>query len=226
MGKMIKDLFLTELFGYDCYTSNKLNLNKIKKTQRPFFLTIKSRNKLNIKIDKNIRISLMSKQINFKKKVVKTENNLLNCRKANYSDKKNILKIAQNSPSVSRFLIDKTISKKFKKNYKKEWILNYFRRKRGDNLLLAFLNKTIFGFILLIKKKNEVIIDQIVVDKKYVKKKVGTSLINYLSKLYFNNGKLTIKAGTSIDNRVAKKFYLKNGFKKFDTYFIYHLKFV
>ena len=223
---MIKDLFLTKLFGYNCYKSNKLNLNEIKKIQRPFFLTIKSRNKLNIKNNQSMRISLISKQINFKKKVLKKENNLINCRKANQSDKKNILKIAQISPSVSRFLIDKTISKSFKKNYKQEWILNYFRKKRGDNLLLACLNKTICGFILLIKKKNQIIIDQIIVDKKYVKKKVGTSLINYLSKLYFNNGKLTITAGTSIDNHIAKKFYLKNGFKKFDAYFIYHLKFV
>lgn len=223
---MIKDLFLTKLFGYNCYTSNKLNSNEIKKIQKPFFLTIKSKNKLNIKKNQNMRISLISKQINFKKKVLKEEDNLINCRKANHADKKNIIKIAQNSPSVSRFLIDKTISKKFKKNYKKEWISNYFRKKRGDNLLLAFLNKTIYGFILLIKKKNEVTIDQIIVDKKYVKKKVGTSLINYLSKLYYNNGKLTIKAGTSVDNHIAKKFYLKNGFKKFDTYFVYHLKFV
>ena len=139
---MIKDLFLTKLFGYNCYTSNKLNSNEIKKIQRPFFLTIKSRNKLNIKKNQNMRISLISKQINFKKKVLKEEDNLINCRKANHADKKNIIKIAQNSPSVSRFLIDKTISKKFKKNYKKEWISNYFRKKRGDNLLLAFLNKT------------------------------------------------------------------------------------
>lgn len=223
---MIKDLFLTKLFGYSCYTSNEFNLNEIKKIQRPFFLTIKSRNKLNIKKNQNMRISLISKQINFKKRVQKEENNLINCRKARRSDKKDILKITQNSHSVSRFLIDKTISKKFKKNYKKEWILNYFRKKRGDNLLLAFLNKTIYGFILLIKKKNEVIIDQIIVDKKYVKKKVGTSLINYLSKLYFDNGKLTIKAGTSLENHIAKKFYLKNGFKRFDSYFVYHLKFV
>ncbi len=223
---MIKDLFLTKLLGYNCYTGNKLSLNEIKKIERPFFLTIKSRNKLKLKKNRNMRVSLISKQINFKKKVLNEENNLLNCRKAFYSDKKNLLKIAQNSPSVSRFLIDKTLSKKFKKNYKKEWILNYFKKKRGDNLLLASLNKTICGFILLIKKKNEVIIDQIVVDKKYVKKKVGTSLINYLSKLYFNNGKLTIKAGTSIDNHIAKKFYLKNGFKKFETFFVYHLKFV
>ena len=168
---MIKDLFLSKLFGYSCYTSNEFNLNKIKKIQRPFFLTIKSRNKLNIKKNQNMRISLISKQINFKKRVQKEENNLINCRKARRSDKKDILKITQNSHSVSRFLIDKTISKKFKKNYKKEWILNYFRKKRGDNLLLAFLNKTIYGFILLIKKKNEVIIDQIIVDKKYVKKR-------------------------------------------------------
>lgn len=223
---MIKDLFLTKLFGYSCYTSNEFNLNEIKKIQRPFFLTIKSRNKLNIKKNQNMRISLISKQINFKKRVQKEENNLINCRKARRSDKKDILKITQNSHSVSRFLIDKTISKKFKKNYKKEWILNYFKKKRGDNLLLAFLNKTIYGFILLIKKKNEVIIDQIIVDKKYVKKKVGTSLINYLSKLYFDNGKLTIKAGTSLENHIAKKFYLKNGFKRYDSYFVYHLKFV
>ena len=59
-----------------------------------------------------MRISLISKQINFKKKVLKEENNLINCRKARRSDKKDILKITQNSHSVSRFLIDKTISKK------------------------------------------------------------------------------------------------------------------
>ena len=223
---MIKDLFLTKLFGYDCYADDVLNFNQLKKIQKPFFLTIKSKNKIDLKKNKNFKISLKSKQINFKKKVLKKEEPLLNCRKAKLSDKKKILKIALNSPSISRFLIDKTISKNFKKNYKKEWILNYIRKKRGDNLLVAFLNNTIYGFLLLIKKRNEVIIDQIAVDKKYVKKKIGTSLINYVSKLYFNNNKLIIKAGTSKDNQIAKKFYLKNGFKKFETYFIYHLKFL
>ena len=64
---MIKDIFLTKLFGYNCYKSNKLNLNEIKKF-KDLFLTIKSRNKLNIKNNQSMRISLISKQINFKKR--------------------------------------------------------------------------------------------------------------------------------------------------------------
>ena len=150
---MIKDLFLTKLFGYDCYADDVLNFNQLKKIQKPFFLTIKSKNKIDLKKNKNFKISLKSKQINFKKKVLKKEEPLLNCRKAKLSDKKKILKIALNSPSISRFLIDKTISKNFKKNYKKEWILNYFRKKRGDNLLVAFLNNTIYGNHLKLNKR-------------------------------------------------------------------------
>ena len=38
-------------------------------------------------------------------------------------------------------------------------------------------------------------------------------MINYLSKLYFDNGKLTIKAGTSLENHIAKNFTSKMDLK-------------
>ena len=55
----------------------------------------------------------------------------------------------------------------------------FFNKKRGDYLFVSYQNNEILGFILIIKKKKILSIDLIATSKKYRKKGVATSLINY-----------------------------------------------
>ena len=55
----------------------------------------------------------------------------------------------------------------------------FFKKKRGDYLFVSYQKNQILGFILIIKKKKVFNIDLIATAKKYRKKGVATSLINY-----------------------------------------------
>ena len=113
--------------------------------------------------------------------------------------------------------------KKFKNNFKKKWILNYFRKKRGDFLIVAYTKKTIMGFILLIKKKSYLRIDLIQTKSKFQKRKVASSLINFVNNNYLLKNQ-KIVAGTQDNNIEALKMYKNLGFKKYRSpLYIYHI---
>lgn len=123
----------------------------------------------------------------------------------------------------SRFIKDKFISKSFKVKYRSEWVRNFFRKKRGDYLLVAEKKKKILGFILILKKKNIFTIDLVASGKKHRKKKVASSLINFVNNKIMKN-KDKIVAGTQIDNLIAIKMYKKLGFvRKKNKTFCYHI---
>ena len=109
---------------------------------------------------------------------------------------------------------------KFRKTYRAEWILNFFKKKRGDFLIVAYKNKKVIGFILMLKKSFGLQIDLIVSSKKYQNKKVGTSLINYINNNFLKKEDI-IRAGTQLDNIKANNIYKKLGFVK--KSYVYHI---
>jgi ribosomal protein S18 acetylase RimI-like enzyme len=112
---------------------------------------------------------------------------------------------------------------KFRNSFRYKWLQNFFKKQRGDLLLVAYKNMKIFGFILILKKKFGLQIDLIVTSKKYQKRKVGTSLINYTIKNYLMKNQV-IRAGTQVDNFQANSLYKKLGFKKINkVQYIYHV---
>ena len=225
MTKLIEDKFVTNLIGFKSYIVNKKILTKdLKNIKKPFFLTIKSKKKLVFRPKlKNIKINLVSKLIYFERNFKKKQLIIIKCRNAKKQDIKQIVNIAKENNLNSRFIMDKLIPVKFKKKYRSEWVKNFFKKQRGDYLLVADRNKKILGFILILKKKNQLIIDLVVSGKKHRKKRAATSLIKYINnKIMKKKDKIT--AGTQIDNLVAIKMYKKLGFirKKGET-FCYHI---
>jgi len=225
MTKLIEDKFVSNLTGLKSYIVNKNILTKdLENIKKPFFLTIKSRKKLFFKTKlKNIKINLISKLIYFKRNLKRKQLLDVKCRNSNKHDIKQIINIAKENNLNSRFIMDKLIPAKFKREYRSEWIKNFFKKQRGDYLIVAEKNKKILGFVLILMKKNQLIIDLIVSSKKHRKKKVATSLINYINnKIMKKRDKIT--AGTQIDNLIAIKMYKKLEFirKKRET-FCYHV---
>ena len=113
----------------------------------------------------------------------------------------------------SRFEMDINLGKNFLKKYRSLWMKNYFSKKRGDYLFVAYNRKEILGFILLIKEKTNLRIDQILVNNNFKRKGVAKTLINFTSNLFQNKFK-SLVAGTYDHNFSAKKMYKKMNFKR------------
>ena len=155
---MIKDRFVTDLIGFECYIAYKKILTKqIKDIKKPFFLTIKSKKKLVFRSkSKAIKINLISKLVYFERNFKKKQLLDVKCRNAKKNDIKQISNIAKENHLNSRFILDKLIPVKFKKEYRSEWVKNFFKKTRGDYLLVAYKNNTILGFVLTLKKKKTI----------------------------------------------------------------------
>ncbi len=144
---------------------------------------------------------------------------------AKESDKKDILKIANDSFVYDRFHTDLKISNKVASKIKKEWVNNFFNGYRGDQCFVVKKNKKVIGFLLSIKKDKKALIDLIAVDLKFRNLGIGRDLINYMINFYKKEID-QIEVGTQISNQTSIDFYQKIGFK-FNSYnltYHYHKK--
>ena len=225
MVELPEDKFVTKLIGFKSYIVSKKILTKtLNNIKKPFFLTIKSKKQIFFRSAfKNIKINLVSKLIHFERNFKKKQQIYFKCRHTKKKDIYKIVNIAKENNLDSRFMIDKLIPNKFKKKYRSQWVKNFFLKKRGDYLFVAYQNDRILGFILIIKKKKVFYIDLIATRKRYRKKGVATSLINYTNnKLMKKSNKII--AGTQLNNFSAIKMYQKLGFmRKKEKTFCYHI---
>ena len=104
------------------------------------------------------------------------------------SDFKDLKNISLEKTSNSHFVQDKKLPIKFRINFRFNWLNNFFKKKRGD-YLIVYKKKKIEGFILLIKKDKSFIIDLIVTSKKKRKSGVARSLINFVNNNYLQKYK-------------------------------------
>lgn len=231
MSKLLKDKFVSHLIGYQGYiVNNSLNLNSIKKLKKPYFITLKTKTKKklsqkiinSLKLE-NLKIKLASTMVTFERRYKENKKVYLDCREAKKKDIPQLKKICLENTSNSRFFNDLSLPLKFRKIYRAEWILNFFKKKRGDILIVAYKKKKVIGFILMLKKSFGLQIDLIVSSKNYQNKKVGTSLINYTNNNFLKKNNI-IKAGTQLNNIKANKIYKKLGFiKNKNKSYVYHI---
>ena len=144
-----------------------------------------------------------------------------NIRMACKLDKVEVKILAQNSFVYDRFHKDDEIPSNMASELKKKWVANYFIGRRGDNLLVAEINNKIAGFILLIEKEKEIIIDLIAVGKSFRQLGIGKSLIKESFNIYKNKEKDFIVV-TQITNLESLNLYQKTGFTIDDTNFVWH----
>jgi ribosomal protein S18 acetylase RimI-like enzyme len=227
MTKFIRDNFVASLLGYQAYILHKYKksylIKNLKKLKKPFFLTIKSKNKISKKDQKKFKIKFFSKLLKFEKKYYSQLSSAYKCRSASVKDLAQIKKIALENSSNSRFIKDKLFPKKFRKYFRYFWLNNFFKKKRGDYLIVCDYKKNILGFVLLLKKINSYQIDLIVVKKDKQSKGVGNSLINYINNRFLRTG-INLVAGTQSDNNKAISFYKNNGFIRLkDIIYSFHI---
>ena len=221
------DKWLSIQLGYLAY-----NINNIDKSfdfseykHKKILISIKSNKQIKNSFLKKNKIKLIEKNVTFfknskKKKIEK--NYFKNIRFANNFDKKKILDIAENSFINSRFFKDKNIKKKIARKIKRNWVLNFFRKKRGEYLIISECNKKVVGFLLILKNKNDYIIDLIAVKKKYQNLGIGTKMIRFLENIVLKRNKVKIYVSTQSNNKDSIKLYIKNKFKVKYRKYVYH----
>ncbi len=220
-----KDFFLSRIFKKNCYTLNSLknNFKDIDK-KKSIFLTLKTKNLEDLKKIKKIKKKIEFKFIDYElvfKGNVKSKISELNCELAKKKDIKKVIKIAKNQLKLNRFSIDSKIGPKISSKIKEYWVKNYFKNKRGDLLIINKYKSKISGFLLVIKKKNTMIIDLIAVLNKYKRKNVALKMILFAQKNLFKKKNL-VQAGTIFSNYASRKFYKKIGLQLSSKRSIYH----
>lgn len=220
-----KDFFLSRILKKNCYNLSSLkNSYKNIYLKKNIFLTLKSKNLRDLKIIKNFKKKNNFKFIDYElvfKGSVKTKIDRFNCEIAKKKDKKKIMEISKSELKLNRFGIDNKISSKICSKIKQSWVKNYFKNKRGDLLVINKYKSQITGFLLVIKKKNIMIVDLIAVSKKYKRKKIALKMIIFAQELLFK-GQNLVQAGTISSNHSAKRFYKKIGLKMFSKRSIFH----
>ena len=221
------DKWLSIQLGYPAYNINNKDksFNFLKFKHKKILISIKSNKKIKNSFLKKNKIKLIEKNLTFfknSKKEELEENYFKNIRFANSFDKKQILDIAEHSFISSRFFKDKNIKKKLARKIKSNWVLNFFRKKRGECLIICECNKKVVGFLLIIKKKNDYIIDLIAVKKNYQNLGFGTKMIKFLENVVLKRNKVKIYVSTQSNNKNSIKLYIKNKFKVKYRKYVYH----
>jgi ribosomal protein S18 acetylase RimI-like enzyme len=222
------DKWLSAQLKYPAYNTNNINnkcFNFSKYRQEKILISIKSNKEIKKAFLKKNKIKLIEKNLTFfkiSKKKKLEENYFKNIRLANSLDKKKILDIAENSFTKSRFFKDKEIERKLARQIKRNWVLNFFKKKRGKYLIVSESNKKVVGFLLILKNKNDYIVDLIAVKKNYQNLGFGTKMIEFLENIVLKRNKVKIYVSTQSNNKDSIKLYIKNKFKVKYRKYVYH----
>lgn len=139
------------------------------------------------------------------------------------TDKKNVIRIVQESFIKSRFYNDDNISEEKASEIYVNWIQNAFACDK-KRFCVYEENGIIEGFILLSEvNEKQMGIELIAVDQYSRDKGIGSKMMNCLYQYCMENSYEDISVGTQIENISAINFYNKNYFQFKDIKYIYHL---
>lgn len=203
-GSLEKKLFL-ELLSRKVFIHTKidtLNVEAVKLLESYGFNVIDT----NITFEKNI--------INDKKEIA------AKVRITRQEDLDSVVSIAETNFFYSRFHLDPDIAKTTANEIKAQWVKAYFKKQRGDQMLVVQISSNVVGFILLLFKDGVIVIDLIAIDKKYRGKGLGGDLIKATEAMYSNKNKII--AGTQIANISSIRLYEKSGFKLSGSKYVLH----
>ena len=132
------DKWLSRQLNYTAYNINNVNyknFNILKNKCKNILITIKSYKKIKSSFLKKNKINLIETNLTFCKNSKKKKlqiNYSNNIRFANTFDRKSILDIAENSFIKSRFFKDEDIKKNLARKIKRNWVLNFFKKKEEN----------------------------------------------------------------------------------------------
>jgi len=174
-----------------------------------------------VKFLEQLGFNLIDTNIIFEKEIIiNNEKNNHEIRFATQNDENKVKELSGKSFKFSRFHLDEQIPNKLANEIKYKWVENFFKGNRGDEMIVAIIDNNIVGFLLILKKKNSIIIDLIALDEKYRGKKIAEDVITFAENNIKNIN--TIIVGTQIANIPSIRFYEKCGFRIIESNYVFH----
>lgn len=232
---LIQDNWLSEIFQGNVFKlvikswpkKKSLNLNKLIDDfciKRPVFIYTKiSVNAVDhIRALEECNFHLVDTNIVFQKRIDRSGSmrGPVAVRLARPEDRDNVGCLARYSLVYSRFHLDQKIDIETANTVKANWAMNYFLKKRGNEMVVSELDSKIIGFLQLIYDKETLCIDLIAVDKNHRRKGIASSMIKFAE----NNidGFNYIEVGTQLSNSASLRLYEKLDFCIIDALYVFH----
>ena len=137
-----------------------------------------------------------------------------------------VLEIASSCFQFSRFHLDPFIPKEVAHRIKQEWVRNYLRKVRGDELYVALQDQKVVGFLAALSTEREKrrirIIDLIGVHKVFQNQGVGRALVEF----FVQDDKAKsdwLEVGTQVANLPSMRLYERCGFSMTKSLYVMHL---
>lgn len=143
------------------------------------------------------------------------------CRDAKNEDEDSIRKIAAENFIYSRFHLDPEIDKQFADKVKEEWVANFFRNERGEQMLVAEIGENLAGFCQLLKpNENQIIIDLIAVHKIFQRTGAAEMMIKKIRSSLGLQKELVV--GTQAANIPSVRLYEKSQMRLLSSKYVLH----
>ena len=153
--------------------------------------------------------------------LIKNDSNHYVLREANEGDLVDMKNIAANSHTDSRFYYDCNFDDALCDRFYEEWVSNSFKG-HADAVFVACLDNKLIGYITCHIKNNIGDIGLIAVNKNARGKKVGTSLVNYALRWFFEKNITKVNVVTQGRNISSQNMYLKCNFTIASQMLWYH----
>jgi len=176
-----------------------------------------------IRFLENLGFNLVDTNITFEKPITIREDFVGNCsvRFAVPDDQNQVVNLSRKSFVFTRFHLDLAIANSKANEVKGEWVRNFFLGNRGDQMIVALVDKKIVGFAQLLHGKDKtLIIDQIAVNDEHRRKGIAEDMIAFTETKCKGFSKISV--GTQIANIPSINLYEKIGFKISDTQYVFH----
>lgn len=167
--------------------------------------------------------NLVDTHITFEKSVVPSLKKIsgYDIRFVRPEDEEMTVKLAETSFKYSRFHLDSRIDLETANRIKGEWVRNYFKKQRGDYMIVASEQDKIVGFLqLLHQADNILVIDLMAVDGNHRRRGIAGSIISFAE---INCGPFDkIRVVTQVANLSSMRCYEDLGFRVTSVNYVFH----
>ena len=139
-------------------------------------------------------------------------------REALPEDRDVVARIAAEAFAFSRFARDPHLGPAVNARLKASWVSNFFAGRRGNRLLLGEVDGRVAGFLLLIDRDEESVIDLIAVDAAHRRRGVAERMVAAAAQ----DGR-RLRVGTQLANVPSIRLYETLGFRFVGAAHVLHL---
>ena len=137
-----------------------------------------------------------------------------------------VLDIAATCFQYSRFHLDPFVPNAIANRVKHDWVLNYIRKGRGEQLFVALIDKQPVGFLAVLASeldgKRVKTIDLIGVNQAFQKRGIGQALAAFFIQQYKDQCDF-LRVGTQVANVTSMRLYQKLGFLIIKSQYVMHM---